>query len=135
MRNNITLIVLVGLIYWLLVKIVSYIVAIFNIDTLLAGIFVCDILPFVCSNIFIIAIKEIRFFRVIYYLSAIIIYYVIEVIEHMVLYSPTLETFKEAVLIIKIVGKHPLIFFVLGCLVAIQINRMRLKGNEKNNKE
>lgn len=139
MRRKFTLTILAGLIYWLLVRFYIKISSILFDKLLLTeyfseGVFILDVLPFIYGLLLLLVVKEIKFINAIYYTPAIVIFIVIDVIQKLVIYSdmaqyyPDLNTDQWIFLSIEIGVKHQLFLFFVGSLLAIKINKTRLKG-------
>lgn len=122
MQRKIIMAILVGFFYWLM----TYTVMNLEYSDLM-GKLLYFILPFFLGGILILLIKEVRYFGAAYGSIIVIVRYLITFLEVIARHAGGPSAFEQTLFFFKLLGVYSMICAVAGGLLAVLINKRRIK--------
>ncbi len=129
MINKSFISIFAGVFYWLLKYAIVNIFLAFHYEySDYVGLFVYYIIPFLIGGLLIINIKELRYVGIAYCVIPIVVSYIILFIESVLQLPEGLNPATQTLWLFKLSGLQQILISMLGGLLALIINRRRLKS-------
>lgn len=123
--------ILTGLLSWIITYLVVMIPAPSDVLKFISAVIIFAILPLLFGTLLILFLKEHHYSAVLYCITSIIIFDIIDILRDIILLPEEYSVVKETLQRFQHVGLHSLLFAILGGLIGLRINNRRQSNDKK----